>query len=95
MTNVGTLAGCWPEHSEQAGPDKGSGVVGSALGCQQQLGPHSQLVCPQHAWIVDEKILTLILIRNEKLWRQVLRCTINISSISKFFLWSADLELNI
>ena len=65
MTNVGTgwpAAGCW---AEQAGPDKGSGVVGSALGCQLQL------VCPQHAWIVDEKILTLILIRNEKLCRQV------------------------
>ena len=31
MTNVGTgwpAAGCW---AEQAGPDKGSGVVGSAL----------------------------------------------------------------
>lgn len=71
MTNVGTgwpAAGCW---AEQAGPDKGSGVVGSALGCQHKLGPHCQLVCPQHAWIVDEKILTLILIRNEKLYRQV------------------------
>ena len=58
MTNV-SRDGARPGWA-RLGPDKGSGVVGSAQlwGCQAvscELGPHSRLVCPQHAWIVDEK----------------------------------------